>query len=264
MIAIAEVAPLLRSLGAAAGSTAQLIVVDHGDNTGASATIAGADVLASTAIYVRDFAGDLGGDTWQLAAIVSGNGDATLDLDVGHYFAYAVTSYGGTISTSAVSYFAVTDGLEAIHTRCLAAAQARIRALTLEGLNGDNVTVRKVPIDRHLVGEGLPAVVISPRRSTMPPTAGTNGLDDVSYDVLIAIFDRDNQEATLELNLDRQLLWREQIARAFRNQRLSGVPEVIDAAVESADGLLEDGWKQELMVSALLVRFTSRETRGIH
>ena len=134
---------------------------------------------------------------------------------------------------SSVVYFVVTDGLDSLHNRCLAAAQARVRMLALAGLTNDNVLVRKVPIDRNLAGgdgSGLPAVVLSPRRAAMPNTTGTNGLDDVQYDVLIVIFDRDNQEPTFELNLDRHLLWREQIARAFRNQRLIGVPQIINAA----------------------------------
>ena len=62
--------------------------------------------------------------------------------------------------------------------------------------------------------------------------------------------------------LDRQLLWRQQISRAFRNQRLPGVPEVINSAVEPDDGPHEHGWKHELFNTALRLRFTSREPRG--
>src|SRR5262249_27966541 len=153
-------------------------------------------------------------------------------------------------------YFAVTDGLESLHLRCLAAAQARIRALALDGLASDRVVIMKVPLERPLVGAdglGLPAIVLSPRHEASPASEGTNAQDDVRHDVLVAIFDRDNQEPTLAANLDRHLLWRQQIARAFRNQRLSGVPEVINATVEPAEGLLEEAWKKGLMVSALLV-----------
>jgi hypothetical protein len=173
---------------------------------------------------------------------------------------------GAANVTSSVTYFVVTDGLEALHARCLAAVQARIVALALSGVPSDQVVIRKLPAGRRLVGSdgiGLPAIVISPRRAAMPPTSGTNGTDDVDYDVLVSILDRDNQEPSLEANMDRHLLWREQIARAFRNQRLIGVETVINAAVEPAEGLLEEAWKHELMASALLLRFTSRETRGI-
>lgn len=266
MIAVARVAPLLRDFGAAAPPSAPgLTVVDHADNTGATATVVGAAPGTTNIVFVQGFGGDLGAGAWDAAGTLIGGGALDLSLPSGHYFAYVASSLGGVTAISSVVYFVVSDGLESLHARCLTAVQARIRSLTLSGLPSDNVVVRKLPVDRNLAASGaigLPAIVLSPRRAEMPPTTGTNSRDDVHYDVLVAIFDRDNQEPTLQLNLDRHLLWREQIARAFRNQRLTGVAEVINAQVEPAEGLLDDAWKHELMASALLLRFTSRETRG--
>jgi hypothetical protein len=243
----------------------QLIVTDHGDNTGATATISGAATDSTNTVYVQSFGGDLGAGTWTSAGSIEGNGAVELDLAPGHYFASVVSSLYGSQAVSNVTYFVVTDGVESIHTRCLAAAQARIQLLALDGLPGESVVIEKLPAGRNLAaGVGLPAVVLSPHRAAMPATAGTNSLDDVHYDVLVAIFDRDNQEPTLQANLDRHFLWRQQIARAFRNQRLAGVPEVINAEVEPAEGLLDEAWKRELMTSAVLLRFTSRETRGFN
>ena len=242
-----------------------LVVIDQGDGTGATATISASESGATNVVFVQNFSGDLGAGVWQNAGTRVGDGNIVLGLATGHYFGYVASTSAGVTLVSSVVYFVVTDGLESLHSRCLTAAQARIQSLSLSGLDSDNVVIRKVPVDRNLAGSGgvgLPAIVLSPRRAEMPPDAGTNGLDDVRYDVLVAIFDRDNQEPTLELNLDRHLLWREQIARAFRNQRLIGVSQIINAEVEPAEGLLEDAWKHELMVSALLVRFTSREPRG--
>jgi hypothetical protein len=241
-----------------------LAIVDNGDGSGATATIGGSEPGSHNVVYTQRFSGDLESASWQVAGTRSGDGQIELALSTGHYFALATSTQGGITVASSVAYFVVTDGVEALHSRCLAAAQARIRLLALAGVENDRVVVRKVPLGRNLGGGGLelPAIVLSPRRTDMPPTSGTNGADDVHYDVLVAIFDRDNQEPTFQLQLDRHLLWREQIARAFRNQRLAGVPEVINAAVEPAEGLLDDAWKHELAVSALLVRFTSRETRG--
>jgi hypothetical protein len=268
MIAVARVAPLLRDFGAAAPLSAPVLsIADHADNTGATATLDGAALGSENVIYVQSFQGDLGTGAWQSAGSLNNNGTLTLALATGHYFAYAASSGGGNTAISNIVYCVVTDGLEALHARCLTAVQARIRSLALAGLSADNIVIQKLPLDRPLVGSGgigLPAIVLSPRREAMPITAGTNGLDDVQHDVLVAMFDRDNQEPTLQLNLDRQLLWRQQVARAFRNQRLTGVPEVINAAVEPAEGLLQEAWKQELLVSALLLRFTSRETRGFN
>lgn len=266
MIAVARVARLLRGFGAVGpASTPSLLVSDHADNSGATATVSGAALGSTNTVYVQDFRGDLGTGQWQTAASIVGNGSANLSRAAGHYFAYAVSTTSAGTSLSSVTYFVVTDGLESLHARCMSAVQARIRTLLLSGLPSESVVIRKLPLERNLGGAGgvgLPAIVLSPRRTDMPPTTGTNGLDDVHYDVLVAIFDRDNQEPTLRLNLDRHLLWRQYIARSFRNQRLSGVPEVINAEVEPAEGLLEEAWKHELLVSALLLRFTSRETRG--
>ncbi|MEX0675965.1 MAG: DNRLRE domain-containing protein [Pirellulales bacterium] len=243
----------------------QLTVTDHGDDTGATATISGAAAQSDNTVYVQSFGGDLGGGAWSVGGSVEGNGDVPLDLPTGHYFAYVVSSLGEIQAVSAVHYFVVTDGLESIHTRCLAAVQARIRLLALDGLANERVVIEKLPAGRNLTsGVGLPAVILSPHRAAMPAAAGTNSLDDVHYDVLVAIFDRDNQEPTLQANLDRHLLWRQQIARAFRNQRLGGVSEVINSEVEPAEGLLDEAWKRELMTSAVVVRFTSRETRGFN
>jgi hypothetical protein len=243
-----------------------LTMTDHGDGSGATATINGSEAGATNVVLVQSFAGELASGVWKAAGTVSGNGNVSLDLAPGHYFAYAASSLDGVVAASGVAYFVVTDGQESLHTRCLAAAQARIVSLALSGLAASSVVIRKLPVDRHLGASGgiaLPAVILSPRRAAMPPAAGTNGFDDVHYDVLVTIFDRDNQEPTLALNLGRHLLWREQIARAFRNQRLGGVPQIIHAEVEPAEGLLEDAWKHELMVSAMLLRFTSREPRGL-
>ncbi len=266
MIAVARVAPLLRGFGAVAPVCAPyLSIADNGDGLGATATISAAALASSNTIYVQSFHGELAAGVWTAAATITGNADSLLNLTTGHYFAYAASSLGGATAVSSIVYFVVTDGLESLHVRCLAAVQARISSLSLGGLPAGNVVIRKLPIDRGLGtsgGVGLPAIVLSPRRAAMPPATGTNGLDDVDYDVLVAIFDRDNQEPTQALHLDRHLLWREQIARAFRNQRLTGVPQVINAAVEPAEGMLEEAWKHEMMVSALLLRFTSRETRG--
>jgi hypothetical protein len=266
MIAVARVAPILRGFGAAAPTyPPALSVVDHANGSGATATVSALPIGTVSVVYYQQFAGDLGSQVWHVGGTVIGNGSTLLSLPSGHYFAYAASTLGEGTAISSVVYFVVTDGQESLHTRCLAAVQARICALALLGLPNNNVVVRKLPFDRRLGsadGLGLPAAVVSPRRSTMPPTTGTTGLDDVDYDVIVTILDRDNQEPSLAENLDRHLLWRQQIARAFRNQRLPGVPEVIHAAVELEDGPAEDAWKHQLMVSALRLRFTSREPRG--
>ncbi len=263
MIAVAEVAPLLRSLGAVAPPpTPVLSIADRGDGSGAVATIAAAPAGGAASVLIQRFGGELSAGSWRWAGERTGSGSVDLALTPGHYFAHALVTSAAGAMVSGVVYFAVTDGLESIHTRCLEGAQARIRLLLLAGLDGEQVVVEKFSTNRGAARLGLPAIVLSPARAAMPATAGTNGLDDVHYDVLVAILDRDNQEPTQGAHLDRHLLWRQQIARAFRNQRLPGVPEVIDTVVDSAEGISVDAWKRELLASALVLRFVSREHRG--
>jgi hypothetical protein len=241
-----------------------LELVDNGDGTGATATIGDVAAESATTVFVRSFSGELGGTSdWIVRGARAGSGTLALDLPPGHYLAYAATSADSMRLTSTVVYFAVTDGLEAIHARCLDAVQARIRLLLLDGLTDERIIVEKVPVVRAMGDDiELPVIVLTPQRAVTPAEAGTNGADDVHYDVLVTIVDRDNQEPTLVEKLDQHLLWRQQIAKAFRNQRLPGVPEVINAAVDPAEGLQEHAWRRELMVSALRLRFTSRESRG--
>ena len=212
---------------------------------------------------MRSFDGESSGGAWTAAGAVNGNDTLPVDLPPGHYFGYAASAADGVQVVSGVVYFVVTDGAESLHTRCLDAVQARIRLLGLEGMASDHVVIEKLPAARNLAESlGLPAIVISPQRAAMPAADGTNGLDDVHYDILVGIFDVDNQEPTLEANLDRYLLWRQQIARAFRNQRLPSVPEVINSEVEPTDGLPFEAWQRQLMACALKLRFTCREPRG--
>ncbi len=240
----------------------ELSMVDHADGSGATATITSVEPLANTLLYLRAFSGELGTGDWTAAGSFDPTGELSLVLVPGHYLAYAVSSASGVQTVSDVVYFTVTDGLESIHSRCLAAVQARIRLLALEGVAPQRVIIEKVPVARNLAPENLPTIIVAPKRAAMPAEAGTNGLDDVHYDVLVALVDRDNQQPTDVAQLDRQLLWRQQIARAFRNQRLPGVPEVINSAVEPDDGPHEHGWKHELFNTAIRLRFTSREPRG--
>lgn len=240
----------------------ELTIVDHADGSGATAALAGFEADSNSVLYLRAFTGEVGAGEFTAAGMFDSSGELSLSLAAGHYFAYATCSAAGVQSTTRVIYFTVTDGADSIHSRCLAAVQSRIRMLALEGVADERVIIEKIPVARNLEPEDLPTIIIAPKRAAMPSDAGTNGLDDVHYDVLVALVDSDNQQPTDVELLDRQLLWRQQISRAFRNQRLPGVPEVINSAAEPDDGPHEHGWRHELFNTALRLRFTSREPRG--
>lgn len=68
-----------------------LTVADHGDGTGATATLAGGDAGASNAVYVAPLPSS-GNAAYTQAATIAGNGTANLGLAKGSYLAYAVAS----------------------------------------------------------------------------------------------------------------------------------------------------------------------------
>lgn len=245
--------------------TPTLAVADDGDGT-ATATISGSTAGATNAVYTSPFSGEIGGGSWTLAGSRTGDGDVSLATGTGHFWAYVLSTVSGQTAASASVYFTVTDGTEAVHYRCLTAVQARIRALSLSGIENANVLVKKLPIEKWAfrdTGLGLPGVLVTPQRETMDPRAGTNIRDDVGYGVLVTVCQADNQDHTLEAGLSERILWREKVARAFRSQRLSGVSEVYTCRIEPGDPLIPAAWLQQVHASALLLRFLSREVRGI-
>ena len=251
----------------AAPSTPTLAVADQADGTGATATVTNSDAGSTNTIYTQAFSGALGTGTWTNSGSRSGDGTVDLSLSTGHYLAICISTDTGGATSSTPVYFVVTSAAtESVWYQCLVAAQARVQAATLSGIANSSVIVKKQELHRLIRqpdGITLPAVIITPLRETMRPTEGVTTFDDVGYGVLVTTVAADNQEATVAANLNRDTLWRQQIARAFRNQRLSGVDEIINAWVEPADFIQLPAWASGLLVSSLAVRFVSRETRGL-
>lgn len=258
----------LQSLGPGSGglppSTPTLSIVDNGDDTGATATLADGDSDATHTVYTRRVDGEFNTGTWTSSGSRTGNGTVALSsLVAGYYWGYAtaVSPDNGEVATAA-QFFQVTTGADAVHFRCLEAAQAKVITLGLAGLADDSVIVRKFPIDQGLGADGvaLPAVILSPRREREANTGG-NDLDDIEYPVEVSILKADNQSVTSAI--DTYTKWREQIYRAFRWQRLPGVNEVYTCKVEPGTSIVPSAWQNNLLASVLTLRFTSREVRGI-
>jgi hypothetical protein len=152
-----------------------------------------------------------------------------------------------------------------VHERCLLAVQTGIQSLDLRGLLSASVVVQELPWARDFLGanpkHALPGVIVSPWGSEqMDASQGTNLKDDVEYPVCISIVAANDQRLTAHLG--RYLLWRQCMSRAFRNQPLSGVDEVLTCLVEPGQVVLPDAFLRGLYHSALLLRFVSRESRG--
>jgi hypothetical protein len=147
--------------------------------------------------------------------------------------------------------------MTAVYQNILTATQTKLQGLSLTGIDDANIIIREVGSD---AGVTLPGIVIVPQRPVMNPRAGTSAHDDVAYPVLVAMFAADNHAQS---KTDTYTDWLQTIARAFRHQRLSGVPEVFDCEVSPGDAIDRQGWDAQKFVGLTVLRFISREPRGV-
>lgn len=241
-----------------------LAVTDNGDATGAEATISGTDSGDTTIVYSQRINDDLSDGTWRFAGSRVGDGTLELDLDPGHYFVMAKTVTDNGYATSPVIHLVVTDGEDAYLTAILEAAKARIELLALSGLA--SVVIQK-ELNERLIGAGkefaLPACILAPMNWASPANAGTNEQDDCTYSIACVFFSADNQVTGVDAKDERQFLWLQKTAWAFRQQRLPGVPTIIRTEVQPGEITVDEAWKDGWHASALLLKFISREGRGL-
>lgn len=230
-----------------------LTMTDQADGTGATATIAGAGVADTVTVYTQSFDGDLGAGTWATAGTRVGDGTVDATLSTGHYFAYCKDAD----EVSPVVYFVVTDGVKAVAQQIDEAVQAKLRLIGLDDIDNDRIVIRDVATDRNLE---RPCIVVSPIRQVMDPLAGVLHQNDVVYSEQVTIFAADNQANESGA---KYKLWLQQIARAFRDQELTGVTEVNRCEVVPGPTVPTAYWSDNKYVGALVLKFTTRETRGL-
>lgn len=152
-----------------------------------------------------------------------------------------------------------------VYSRCLTAVWRRIRNLGLAGIAAESIVLRKVAWTREFTQGNLdlPGIIVSPEGSeAMPLGSGTNLRDDIGYAVLVTILTADNEQVAGSMTSPLQ--WREEIARAFGQQRLSDVAEVIRCTVEPRAVVGLEAYQRGLLQSSLVLRFVSRERRILH
>lgn len=162
-------------------------------------------------------------------------------------------------------FTAATTTYRSVWSRILSKVLSQVIGLGLMGIDTANISIQKTPFTRDWTNPGsgktYPGIIICPWGSeTMNPTQGVNRRDDVEYPVLISIFTNDNED--LVNNIDRYLLWREKIARHFRNQKLSGIPEIIKTIPRPLPVYLPEPFQRGVWHSAMVFGFVSREVRG--
>ena len=232
---------------------------DNGDGTGITATVTGA--TGTTTVYTAPFSGVHNlPSNWTSGGSRVGDGTIAISVATGHYFCY---SQHDSDPPTVPVYVHATNSTQSVHYRCATAIQALIQSLGLTSIDSANIIVRKLDSDRG-VDDGtysLPMIVVSTIGLEQNQPA-TNERDDVGYPVMVTILAADNQD--LSTNHDKYLRWREQIARAFRNQNLSAVPEIYTARIEPGPIVSPTAfWDRNTFHSALVVRCMSREVRGV-
>lgn len=210
--------------GGSAPSVPTLTIVDNGDDTGAVATIAGADSGTTNTVYVAAY----GSSVWSSAGSRTGNGTVALDLDAGVYAGYVVSSNGQRVVSSIV-VFSVTTGAETDIDKILTAMKAMIDGENYHDANGDLVETR-TPITEYpikWINQDAAGIVILPEGD--PATPNTTGSNSVTYNITVAISESlgTGTEATFASHAEM----RQAIRRLFLGKRLI---TFTDAVVSSA------------------------------
>lgn len=248
-----------------------LAIADNGDDTGATATITGGSGTATNEVFVAQWAGTTGSlGPWVSEGSRVGNGTVLLSVSAGYYFGYVRSTESGDTATTPPAYFRASTGDDAILAQCLDAVQTRIQGLVLADILVANIITRFLPVEKG-IGSGeviaFPAIVIAPPPDSsllMPINDGVNVRDDVQYPVMVGIVDAlTTDDDVLTKNKNRNYLWQQQILKAFRNQRLPGVPDVYTTIVEAAQITNDQAFRRGRYLSFAIFRFINREARGL-
>jgi hypothetical protein len=136
------------------------------------------------------------------------------------------------------------------------AIQGAITGGTLVGLSTANVVIQKVPSDRN---QSLPCVIIAFASEELP-LSGVNDQDDVTYNILVALVNNDNQNQFA--NYEQELNWRQNVRRLFHMKQLGPLTtESIKTFVKPLVTVDPSAWYANLFLSMLLIQATCREVR---
>lgn len=159
-----------------------------------------------------------------------------------------------TVQLTDLVYQPITSGVAAVHDRILDAAAARIALLALDGIQ--EVVRHKIPSKIRMT---LPCVLLTSFQRSEDESQVTVGHDDTIYPVYVLFLGRNPE---VQEDEPRILLWRQKVARAFRHQRLPGVPEVYTCGIVFDPVIDIDTNLYEYQFSAMTLQFTAREPRG--
>lgn len=249
--------------------TLNLIVADAGTAT-AAATVTGGTTGRTAQVFYQKRTAQAGPQSWTSGGtgVFDGTGTATVNVTPGTsygrytWFAVQLDNTGLEADNFSQSYFRplVDPTYRSVWERCVVAVKDTIDGLTLDGIDSTRTLAAWWPKILKNMTPQPPAILVAPFASEDYPNIGVNDEDDVGYPVIVVMVDKLNNDSAA--NMTRDLLWREQISRVFRFQRLAGVNEIYNSQIQPDVVVHPDAYANGLLVSTLLFRFVSREPRG--
>lgn len=234
--------------------TATLSIVDN-ENETITATIGGSTSGTNT-LYVARWRAGLIGVAWLSAGTRTGDGTIVASVAPGLYFVYVHNAAG----SSRVVGIKATSGDAPLYQQILDAVADQIGTLSLAGLTSSEIFVRKLPWNRNSVE---PGIHVTPTRETIERVVTSH--DDFGYGVQVTIVQPGNQHLTRDL--ETELDWRRSLIQAFQPTQdqppLAGVSEVYDVRIEPGPVIDPPSFLLQHDVQAVLLRFFTREIRGI-
>lgn len=244
-----------------------LIVADAGSRN-ATVTVSGGTSGRTAQVFYQLRSAQVGPVSWTAGgtAVFNGSGVATLTVTPAAYGRYSWLAVqltaGGDADNLSQSYYRplVDPAYRSVWERCILGVKDTVDGLALDGISSAKIVAQWWPKILRDMEPSPPCVLISPFGAEEYPPTGVNDEDDVGYPVVVVMVDKVNQESAG--NITRDLLWREQISRVLRFQRLAGVNEVYNSFIQPDVAVHPDAYAHNLLVSTLLFRFISREPRG--
>lgn len=191
----------------------------------------------------------------------TGDGNVTLSLANGYWFAYA--KEGSSLSD--VVRFQAHDGTLAVATRCRTVIRDTLLLMTgVYGCGPGRVTDGQwddstEDVDRTNLPD-LPCTVLTTARQRPAVDYYGNVMDGVECPTLLYLVDA--QDPKDPRTLPDYEAWAQAVTRAFHHQRLAGIPEVRYVTVEP-QAVAESGGATPSMRVPLAIRAFTRQVRGL-
>ncbi len=196
----------------------------------------------------------------------TGDGTVALTLDVGYYWIDVIAN-GVTLSNRL--YCLVSDNAQSVRYRSLLAIQATLQGMTFAaGPSGTPAQLQPAQVYLQFffdtINKSYPCIVINIDGQREQQQGNENNTDDILTRVELALLDTGVSRQTGTERLPTYSLWRQQIARRFRQSRLF-VPESTYVTLEYGPELINDDKKPgefQGFASLLTIQCKSREIRG--